>query len=200
MKEKKGNKMLPFFCIIIYTKILTNMINDQFKIDSSLFASKGHRLANYITDRIVFTLGMYAFGIVIGVAIGLFAPEKIYILDAMAEVNIVLDYIISGILFSCYYLMFEATTQRSLGKYLTRTVVVDQYGQKPKFGSIVARSFCRLIPFNSLSFLIDQGRGWHDTIPNTYVVSTKKLKEAKALHQSLNRLGNDNQTGINQDN
>lgn len=69
-----------------------------------------------------------------------------------------------------YYFVFEVTTSRTLGKLLTGTRVVDEYGHVPTTGQIAGRTLCRLIPFEAFSFLGKPTRGWHDSIPNTYVV------------------------------
>jgi len=50
------------------------------------------------------------------------------------------------------------------------TIVVDERGNKISFGKAALRSLCRIIPFEAFSFLGEEGRGWHDTITNTYVI------------------------------
>lgn len=70
-----------------------------------------------------------------------------------------------------YYSFSEGIFGRSLGKFITGTIVVDENGQKPSFGTIFKRTLCRLIPFDALSFL--GSRGWHDSISDTYVVNKK---------------------------
>lgn len=69
-----------------------------------------------------------------------------------------------------YYLPFEATTGRTIGKYITGTKVVDADGLKPSVGQIVGRTFARFIPFEIFSFLGTYPRGWHDKLSGTYVV------------------------------
>jgi uncharacterized RDD family membrane protein YckC len=70
----------------------------------------------------------------------------------------------------CYYFLLEAIFGKTLGKMITRTRVVNMDGEKPSIGTILGRSFCRIIPFDALSFL--SGRpGWHDTISGTRVVN-----------------------------
>lgn len=46
--------------------------------------------------------------------------------------------------------------------------------KRASFLRILARCFCRLIPFNAFSFLGGSGSGWHDSIPKTKVVDTSK--------------------------
>jgi uncharacterized RDD family membrane protein YckC len=73
-----------------------------------------------------------------------------------------------------YYLVLEGIFNTSIGKIITSTMVVDYDGRKPGFGQILGRTLCRYIPFDALSFLGKNSRGWHDSIPNTYVVKAVK--------------------------
>ena len=72
-------------------------------------------------------------------------------------------------------MFFEAVFQRSPGKFLTGTKVVNESGGKPTFGQILGRSLCRFIPFEAFSFLFgDSSRvvGWHDKFSGTLVVKS----------------------------
>ena len=55
------------------------------------------------------------------------------------------------------------------GKIARNTIVVNYDGNRPTTSSILIRSLCRIIPFDSMSFL-GSTSGWHDTISKTYVV------------------------------
>lgn len=48
---------------------------------------------------------------------------------------------------------------KTIGKYITKTIVVMEDGSKPKASDIVLRSLCRLIPFDAFSFLGTEGKG-----------------------------------------
>ena len=76
-----------------------------------------------------------------------------------------------------FYVILEKYFHASVGKCLTNTTIVDEYGNAPSFGQIFTRTICRFIPFEGFSFLNEEGRGWHDTISNTYVVKTE-LKDS----------------------
>jgi uncharacterized RDD family membrane protein YckC len=78
---------------------------------------------------------------------------------------------------------------RSFGKLITGTVVVNKNGLRPTFESILIRTFCRLIPFDGLSFLGKSGRIWHDSLSKTYVVNRKALKEEMKLFSDLDLIG-----------
>jgi uncharacterized RDD family membrane protein YckC len=77
---------------------------------------------------------------------------------------------------------------RTVGKFITQTIVVDEHGEKPHHETILIRSLCRLIPFNPFSVLF-LGRGWHDSISKTYVVNKKALDEKKRLFDALEQNG-----------
>lgn len=88
-----------------------------------------------------------------------------------------------------YYVFTEGLFGRSFGKLITGTVVVDENGLKPSFGTIVKRSFCRIIPFDGLSFF--GSRGWHDSMSDTYVVNKKALDEELKTFHEFNLIGSD---------
>ncbi len=118
------------------------------------------RFANLILDYI----GNMIFGFVIGLIAGVTQTEWL--------LTFIVDYeLFFGILMLIiYYISLEATFGRTLGKMITGTRVVNQNGEKPSVGQIVGRTFARLIPFEALSCLTEDGRGWHDTLSKTYVV------------------------------
>ncbi|WP_290847464.1 RDD family protein [Flavobacterium sp.] len=82
---------------------------------------------------------------------------------------------IYGMIFICqvlYYLIFETIFASSPAKFLSESRVVDSEGQKPKFKTILARTFSRFIPFDGASFLF--GANWHDQFSSTEVVLEKR--------------------------
>lgn len=82
-----------------------------------------------------------------------------------------------------YYTVLESTMGKTLGKFATNAIVIDDFGNKPEVGTIMIRSISRLIPFETFSCL--GKRGWHDTISKTYVVNEEELVRIKrALGES----------------
>ena len=69
--------------------------------------------------------------------------------------------------------------QRTIGKFATKSVVINEYAQKPSNEQLIGRSFARLVPFEAFSCLAD--RGWHDTWSKTYVVTEKERDELQRL-------------------
>ena len=98
-------------------------------------------------------------------------------------------YFFAAVLTVVYYSFFEYFTQRTPGKYFTKTIVIDDYGNKPEFSSILTRSFSRLVPFDALSFLSNNDRGWHDRWSNTHVITIKELENIHSL-MSIEEIGN----------
>jgi uncharacterized RDD family membrane protein YckC len=78
-----------------------------------------------------------------------------------------------------YYLFFESIFSATPAKCLTNTIVVNESGERAGFMQILGRTFCRLIPFEAFTFLGSDARGWHDSIPNTYVVESVDINEQK---------------------
>lgn len=130
-------------------------------------ADKGKRFTNYLIDQL-FVLGFgFIIGAVLGLALAVFAPEH---LGFFNEGNRLFDYGLGICITLLYYSFFEGFTGRSLGKFITKTKVVTEDGERPNFGTIFVRSLCRNIPFNALSFLSSDAVGWHDQFSKTRVV------------------------------
>ena len=70
-----------------------------------------------------------------------------------------------------YYYFFEHFTGRTIGKYISKTMVVDKNGNNPNKISILKRTLARIIPFEGISFFGNE-RGWHDSLSKTYVIYT----------------------------
>lgn len=82
--------------------------------------------------------------------------------------------------FLLYFILFEYFLQRTPGKLVFNTIVVDKNGEKPLIGFIVLRSMIRLIPFECFSFLDYYTYGWHDRWSKTYVIDEMDLNELRS--------------------
>lgn len=125
-------------------------------------ASQGKRFTNYILDSICILMFSFMFGVVVAFIF----PSMLSILETDSRI---IDYGLGFILGMIYYSFFEITTGRTIGKLVTGTKVVDEYGNNPDIQTILVRSLCRYIPFDAFSFLGD-GSGWHDTLSKTKVI------------------------------
>jgi uncharacterized RDD family membrane protein YckC len=133
-------------------------------------ASKGIRFVNYLLDSVALWIVNIVWGII---ALAMFPPTAEVPLDEVPTFDIVATLLSIGV-FLVYYIAMEATFGQTLGKMITRTTVVNEDGNKPSFGQVLGRSFARLIPFEPLSVLLKgNARGWHDSLPGTYVVKKR---------------------------
>ncbi len=127
-------------------------------------ASQGARFLNSIIDYFGYLASCFAAGIVIAIIGG---EQAATFIEGIPEL------VLSLSIFLAYYFVLEAATGRTLGKLITGTKVVDQHGNTPTLGQIAGRTLCRLIPFEAFSFFGTPTRGWHDSIPKTFVVKTR---------------------------
>lgn len=163
----------------------------EFYITDDLIASQGQRLGNYFIDLGFRYLIIFIIGIVLAI-IGQFTASDgiLYWLDNISTVE---DYLISFSIAILYYFVFELYLSRSLGKFITKTMVVMEDGTKPDAQTIIKRTLCRLIPFDGLSFFGTPSRGWHDSMSDTYVVKKDLFDEKVRLFYSLDEIGMDNE-------
>jgi uncharacterized RDD family membrane protein YckC len=158
-------------------------------ITEEFYVSRWIRFANYVVDTIA------KFGIKL-----LLTYLASYIYNDFYSNHWILDVAGGGVnvwrnLFWVYvqsiifYFILEVTTQRTIGKFVTGTMVVMEDGSKPGADAIIKRTLCRLIPFEAFSFFADTSRGWHDTISGTYVVNVKQYKSALELQNSFDEIG-----------
>jgi uncharacterized RDD family membrane protein YckC len=86
------------------------------------------------------------------------------------------------LLYPALYTFCEYKWQKTPGKFLTKTLVIDEYGNKPSLRTIVLRSLIRLVPFEPFSCLSDTySSGWHDRWSNTWVVGEDELNMIRTL-------------------
>ena len=81
----------------------------------------------------------------------------------------ILNYLLFAIGFFGYYVFMETKYQKTIGKYITNTKVINKDGTKPKYEVIIGRTFCRLIPFDNFTFLFTSN-GFHDRLSETTVI------------------------------
>lgn len=126
----------------------------------------GIRFVNYLIDRIV----VWVLSVV-----AMFLYMKSY----QVQIGKLESFFLSFIIIYMYYVLFESLSGRTLGKLITGTITVTEEGHRPTFVNILGRSLCRFIPFDALSFLGDDGSGWHDSVSKTKVVYINEFKLEK---------------------
>ena len=122
-------------------------------------SSRWQRFGHLIIDRLFCIL--------------IFSPVLYYFLNAKYDFESERFMVLFSFLlcYLIYFPFFEGLLGATPAKILTGTRVTDEYGNKPKFGSVMIRTLSRLVPFEPFSFL--GGRGWHDGWSNTYVLREK---------------------------
>lgn len=130
------------------------------KVNSNVVGS-GIRFVNFLIDFIVWLVFAY----IISFIIGLFVP----VTTESQGILTLFVYILFFGTFIAYYSIMEIKFQKTVGKFVTKTKVVKMNGEKPTNGDIITRTFCRLIPFDRLSFLFVKN-GIHDFLSKTKVV------------------------------
>ncbi|MGS2739682.1 RDD family protein [Sinomicrobium sp. M5D2P17] len=163
------------------------MQKKYYYLPEKVYAGKGKRLANFVIDRIViyiltFLLGMLAY--ILSEALGM--GGFLRFVENMTAVEELLFGVVVSLI---YYMALESTTGRTIGKFVTNTRVINESEKKAGPDEVFIRSLCRFIPFDAFSFLGSEGRGWHDSIPKTYVVDIKKYDEEKQIREGLDQLG-----------
>ncbi len=165
-------------------------MKNTFKVTDDILASSGQRISNLLIDRFIF-YGLFAlFGIVVVLFAKFSGSERIIeFISGLENINNVEDFIITNLTFTLLYFTLESTTQRTVGKYASKTMVVTENGEKPSAHAIAILSICRAIPFDSISYLGKNAYGWHDSLSKTYVVDVAKFKAKKALITDFEQLG-----------
>lgn len=139
--------------ISLFQEALTT---EQTKPNSSLNLVKVTRLSrfiNFVVDTIIW---------IIIVAI-LTAP-----LNAQDDFEMLIGYLIMIVIFFSYYILLETKYQKTVGKFLTKTKVINNDESKPNFKDILRRTCCRIIPFDAISFLFSHN-GFHDRLSDTHL-------------------------------
>lgn len=124
--------------------------------------SSGVRFLNFLIDSIVYFILAFLFSFIIEVLI---QPKSQSMITLYGYILLFGTYI-------TYYSLMEIKFQKTVGKFITKTKVVTLHGERPKNGEIITRTFCRLIPFDRISFLFTKN-GFHDYLSQTKVVKDK---------------------------
>lgn len=154
---------------------LVSVEKNMFRYKEVPFVSGWPRFGHFLLDRVFYSIAEALFGGALGLILGL--TGKGHWIEGGGEMAITIFSIL--VLYPGYYLILEASTQSSLAKLILKRVVVDEYGEKPTFNQILARSYSRIVPFEALSCL--GNTGWHDNWSKTYVIRKQDLEDLKVL-------------------
>ncbi len=137
---------------------LTNKIEEQKEFDSKKVSSLT-RFMHFIVDTIAFVILTMIFAFVLG----------LFINPTDQSLITLIGYLMLAAGFFGYYVFMETKFQKTIGKFITKTKVVNKNGTRPEVGDIVRRTFCRLIPFDRVSFLFTPN-GFHDRLSDTTII------------------------------
>ncbi|MBL7789726.1 MAG: RDD family protein [Chitinophagales bacterium] len=138
-------------------------------------ASKWFRFIGAIIDRV---LG-YGITFSIGFLGEIVSPGS---MDILVQYPL-LDNITTITILLLYYLIFEFYFQKTIGKFIFKMKVVNEYdASKPNFKTILKRTVSRIIGIEALFYLFGNHL-WHDRWSDTAVISEKKFEEQNELDE-----------------
>jgi uncharacterized RDD family membrane protein YckC len=131
--------------------------------------SSGLRVVHFFVDFLVFALILF--------------PTFVFVIFLMTEVlDLNIDNTVTLLqiaAYPLYYFILESVFGTTIGKLLTKSKVINEYGTKPSPREILLRSVIRIIPFEQFSFL--SNNLWHDRWSKTWVVP--KEEEERLLEE-----------------
>ena len=138
-------------------------------------ASHNKRTLNFIIDFSVVLILAYFLVLIIKGIFQYFDSYLIFILSF-------------SVLFFLYYVLLEYKFQQTIGKFLTHTILIDEYARKPSLKQVFWRTFYRIPDLRYLNFYFreymdgtDYCRGKHDRNTNTWVVPVEEYENLKKL-------------------
>ena len=162
--------------LLIYKKDIESSIENELGIQDieilDRAVSKGKRFLNFLLDIIFVHIFIAILIIILNLVVYKISPESLPVIDNLKSplLKALLKDLLLPISWLLYYSSFESLTGRTLAKYITRTKVVNEKGEKPDYKTILLRSVCRLIPFEPFSFFWSGRTGLHDEWSKTIVV------------------------------
>ena len=130
------------------------------------------RLANFLIDLVI----IYAVQIIVVTA-------SYYMWGFLGLIDMNQENPLGGIgvlgniaIYFAYYILLEVNFGQTVGKMLTKSIVVDKTGEKVSWGEITIRTLCRFIPFEWISYL-GNPIGLHDSLSKTRVISKHTFNE-----------------------
>lgn len=149
-------------------------------------ASKGIRLANYLLDLIALII----INIILSLLFNfLYTTTSIHWFLFLDHGGFLWELFMGSVVSFIYYFLSESISGgKTFGKMITQTRVISVDGTKPGLKQIFLRNIVREVPFDSLSFLGENG--WHDRWTDTRVVTIKKYEADKQAKSEIDTIGN----------
>ncbi|KAB1230305.1 RDD family protein [Chryseobacterium viscerum] len=152
-------------------------------------SQKWARFANLLIDRLVIVLIFLVYGFISSIIYELTGNYFfVNIAYKMSEVDRLTDILITSTVYFIYTLLIEYFTKgRSIGKYITGSKVICIDGTEPTFNDYLIRNISRIVPFDVLSFLGENG--WHDKWSETRVINIKNYQAEIQAKSDIDDLG-----------
>ena len=134
--------------------------------------SIGKRFIHFVIDYIfVSFLLLPLLGALIGIVSALTGVDR----SSMNKMLISYRLLLGAGTMILYYILFEYFLNKTIGKFLTRSIVVTETDAKPSFKSCLLRTLIRFVPFEPFSILSSDSKMWHDKLTKTVVTSSAIL-------------------------
>lgn len=163
------------------------MDKNKFQVTEDLIAKLDKRIFNFLIDMVALSVVLFI-GLVVFIANTATTPNEAKDFMDRFLTNSLLQFSVTATITLLYYNFFEIFTSRTIGKFCTNTIVVDENGDWAGYEAIMIRSLVRIVPLYWLSFFAFPTRGLHDLISKTYVVNRKLLEEKKQEFKTQNGL------------
>lgn len=144
-------------------------------------ASHNKRTLNFLIDNILILILAYLIALILELVFQ-FANFKF-------DRSVSLILLIPTVFFAYYY-FFEFYLQKTIGKFLTNTIVIDEYANRPTRKQIVWRIFYRIPRFRLINFYWKEYmegnkfcHGLHDRKTTTWVVPMEEFQQLKKMLQ-----------------
>lgn len=147
------------------------------------YASRTLRFVHYLID--FYFIQLITLAVSQGVSITGLLFNMVYTVDNTGTIA-PLDFWNWTIITFLYYFMLEWQLQITVGKLVTKTIVVDKYGDKLSVLDALKRTVSRFIPFESFSCLSNPSRGWHDKLSTSFVINKSELELFKSTTKGDN--------------
>ena len=131
--------------------------------------SIGKRFIHFVIDYIfVSFLLLPLLGALIGIVSAMTGVDR----SSMNKILINYRLLLAAGTMILYYVLFEYFLNKTIGKFLTRSIVVTETDAKPSFKSCLLRTLIRFVPFEPFSILSSDSKMWHDKWTKTVVTSS----------------------------
>ncbi len=152
-------------------------------------ATKLMRFLNYVIDYALMYCVIMLYGMFSGIVSELLGIDVFYqSVLWLSELSRLEDMLFTSIVYFLFIFSFEYFTKgRSIGKYITGTMVVSIDGSELTRKDYFIRNISRLVPFDGLSFL--GSNGWHDNWSDTQVVNRKGYLQSLLDQKEIESIG-----------